>query len=47
MPRNLLAAYKRRSRSIVVVAPAWVSGDILSANECMSDKWVVLQTNEH
>jgi len=43
----LLAAYKRRLRAIVKVAPAWVSEEILSASERIGDKRAVLWTSKN
>jgi len=43
----LMAAYKRRLRVIVKVAPAWVSGEILSASERIGDKRAVLWMSEN
>ena len=37
LARLLMAAYKRRLRAIVKVAPAWVSEEILSASERIGD----------
>jgi len=45
--RLLLAAYKRRLRAIVKVAPAWVSEEILSASEWIGDKRAVLWMSEN
>ena len=43
----LLAAYKRRLRSIVGAAPAWVSEKILSASENISDQRPVLWLSDN
>ena len=42
LARVLMAAYKRRLRAIVKVAPAWVGEEILSASEHIGDKRAVL-----
>jgi hypothetical protein len=34
LARLLMAAYKRRLRGIVKLAPAWVSEETLSTSEC-------------
>jgi hypothetical protein len=34
----LMAAYKRRLRGIVKLAPAWVSEEILRLSECIGDR---------
>jgi hypothetical protein len=46
LARLLMAAYKRRLRAIVRVAPAWVSEEILSASEKIGDKRAVLWISE-
>ena len=43
----LLAAYKRRLRRIVKVAPGWVSEEILSASEHIGDDRAVLWMSEN
>jgi len=43
----LLAAYKRRLRQIVGVAPAWVSEEMLSASERIGDRQMVLWMSEN
>jgi len=43
----LMAAYKRRLRGIVKLAPAWVSEETLSASECIGDDRAVLSTSEN
>jgi hypothetical protein len=47
LARLLMAAYKRRLRAIVKVAPAWVSGQILSASERVGDKRAALWMSEN
>ena len=47
LARLLLAAYKRRLRSIVEVAPDWVSEEILSASERIGDDRAVLWMSEN
>jgi len=47
LARLLMAAYKRRLRAIVKVAPAWVSEEILSASEHIGDKRAVLWMSEN
>jgi hypothetical protein len=42
-----MAAYKRRLRAIVKVAPAWVSDEILSASERIGDQRAVLWMSEN
>jgi hypothetical protein len=42
-----MAAYKRRLRGIVKLAPAWVSEGILSASEHIGDDRAVLWTSEN
>jgi hypothetical protein len=41
----LVAAYKRRLRQIVDVAPDWVAEEILSTSEHIGDRRVVLWMN--
>jgi hypothetical protein len=43
----LLAAYKRRLRGIVKVAPAWMTERILSASERIDDKRMVLWMSDN
>jgi hypothetical protein len=47
LARLLMAAYKRRLRAIVKVAPAWVSEDILSASEHIGNERAVLWMSEN
>ena len=42
LARLLQAAYKRRLRAIVAVAPSWVTEEILSASERIGDDRAVL-----
>jgi len=42
-----MAAYKRRLRAIVKVAPAWVTEEILSASERIGDKRAGLRLSEN
>ena len=46
LARVLMAAYKRRLRAIVKVAPTWVSEEILSASERIGDKRAALWMSE-
>jgi len=45
--RLLMAAYKRRRRAIVKVAPTWASQEILSASERIGDERAVLWLGEN
>ena len=47
LPRLLMAAYKRRRRAIVKVAPTWVSQEMLSASERIGDERAVLWFGEN
>jgi len=47
LARLPMAAYKRRLRAIVKVAPAWVSEEILSASEAIGDKRPALWLSEN
>ena len=42
LARLPMAAYKRRLRGIVEIAPAWVSEEILSASEHIGDRWAMV-----
>jgi hypothetical protein len=47
LARLLMAAYKRRLRAIVKVAPAWVSEEIPRASERIGDRRAVLWMSEN
>ena len=47
MASLLLAAYKRRLRGIVEVAPPWVAEEILSASEHIGDERAILWMSEN
>jgi len=47
LPRLLMAAYKRRLRGIVKLAPTWVSEEILSAPEHIGDDRAALWMSEN
>ena len=47
LERLLMAAYKRRLRAIVKVAPTWVSEEILSVSERIGDKRTALWFGEN
>lgn len=47
LARLLLAAYKRRLRGIVEVAPAWVSEEILSTSDRTDNRRAVLWMSEN
>jgi len=47
LARLLMAAYKRRLRGIVKLAPTWVSEEILSASELIGDDRVVLWMSDN
>ena len=47
LARLLMAACKRRLRTIVAVAPTWVSEEILSPSEHIGDNRAVLRMSEN
>ena len=47
LTRLLMAAYKRRLRAIVADVPSWVTEEILSASENISDQRAVLWMSEN
>ena len=47
LARLLMAAYKRRPRGIVKLAPAWVSEEILNASQHIGDDRAVLWTSKN
>ena len=47
LARLLMAAYKRRLRAIVANAPSWVTEEILSASENISDQRAMLWMSEN
>jgi hypothetical protein len=47
LARLLMAAYKRRLRGIVKLAPAWVSEEILNASEHIGEDRAVLWLSQN
>ena len=47
LARLLMAAYKRRLRAIVADVPSWVTEEILSVSENISDQRAVLWMSEN